>query len=55
MVENSARWEDLKAMGFEPPIKLSRGSHPSLPYNRLPEFMADLRLRDALPLALSNS
>ena len=48
MVENSARWEDLKAMGFEPPIKLSRGSHPSLPYNRLPEFMADLRLRDAI-------
>lgn len=48
MVENPARWEDLKAMGFEPPIKLSRGSHPSLPYNRPPEFMADLRLRDAI-------
>jgi len=48
MPENPARWEDLKAMGFEPPAKLSRGSHPSLPYNRLPEFMADLRLRDAI-------
>jgi integrase len=47
MPDNPARWDDLKAMGFEPPIKLSRGSHPSLPYDRLSSFVADLRARDA--------
>jgi integrase len=47
MPDNPARWDDLKAMGFEPPTKLSRGSHPSLPYERLPSFIADLRARDA--------
>src|SRR5271163_5267810 len=35
-------------MGFEPPTKLSRGSHPSLPHERLPSFIADLRARDAI-------
>jgi hypothetical protein len=30
MPDNPARWDDLKAMGFESPTKLSRGSHPSL-------------------------
>jgi hypothetical protein len=48
MPDNPARWDDLKAMGFEPPAKLSRGSHPSLPYERLPSFIADLRGRDAI-------
>jgi integrase len=46
--DNPARWEDLRAMGFEPPVKLSRGSHPSLPHERLPSFVADLRARDAI-------
>ena len=31
MPDNPARWADLKAMGFETPTKLTRGSHPSLP------------------------
>jgi len=35
-------------MGFEPPAKLNRGSHPSLPHERLPMFVADLRARDAI-------
>jgi integrase len=48
MPHNPARWEDLKAMGFEPPAKLSKGSHPSLPYPQVPAFMADLRGRDAV-------
>ena len=37
----------LKAMGFELPTKLSRGRHPSLPHERLPSFIADLRARNA--------
>jgi len=48
MPDNPARWADLKAMGFETPAKLTKGSHPSLPYNRMPAFMADLRARDAV-------
>ena len=48
MPENPARWDDLKAIGFESPPKLSWGSHPSLPYEQLPAFMADLRARDAI-------
>ena len=48
MGDNPARWADLKAMGFEPPAQLSRGRHPSLPYERLPAFFADLRARDAI-------
>jgi integrase len=48
MADNPARWEDLKAMGFEPPVQLSKGRHPSLPYPLMPEFMADLRGRDAV-------
>jgi Arm DNA-binding domain len=47
MTDNPARWDDLKAMGFQPPTKLSRGSHPSLSYELLPSFIADLRARDA--------
>src|SRR5271165_2901362 len=48
MPDNPARWEDLKAMGFETPAKLSRGNHPSLPYTQMPAFMADLRAREAV-------
>src|ERR1700678_4253068 len=48
MPENPARWDDLKAMGFEAPPKLSRGSHPSLPFDQAAAFMADLRQRDAM-------
>ena len=45
---NPARWEDLKAMGFDVPAQLTKGSHPSLPYNQIPVFMAELRSRDAV-------
>jgi integrase len=48
MPENPARWDDLKAIGFEPPRKLSKGRHGSLPYDQLPAFMADLRARSAI-------
>ena len=48
MADNPARWADLKAMGFETPVQLSKGRHPSLPYPLMPEFMADLRARDAI-------
>ena len=48
MADNPARWADLKAMGFETPVQLSKGRHPSLPYPLIPEFMGDLRARDAL-------
>jgi integrase len=45
---NPAEWSDLKAYGFETPRQLSRGRHPSLPYTQLPDFIADLRARDAV-------
>jgi Arm DNA-binding domain len=48
MADNPARWADLKAMGFETPVQLSKGRHPSLPYALIPEFMGDLRARDAV-------
>ncbi len=48
MPDNPARWADLKAMGFEPPVQLSRGRHPSLPHERLPAFFAELRAREAI-------
>ena len=48
MADNPARWADLKAMGFDTPAQLSKGRHPSLPYALMPEFMADLRARDAV-------
>jgi integrase len=47
MLDNPARWDDLKAMGFETPKELTRGNHPSLPHGRMPEFMAALRVRKA--------
>ena len=48
VMENPAAWVDLKAQGFEAPKALSRGSHPSLGYVRMAEFMAALRRRDAM-------
>jgi integrase len=48
MPDNPARWDDLKAIGFEPPARLSRGSHPSLPHERIRPFMTGLRTRDAI-------
>jgi integrase len=45
---NPADWSDLKAQGFETPARLTRGRQSSLPYAQMPEFMADLRSRDAL-------
>jgi integrase len=47
MPDNPARWDDLKAMGFEAPIQLSRGRHSSLSYEEMPVFMAALRAREA--------
>jgi integrase len=48
MADNPARWDDLKAMGFEAPAKLSKGNHPSLPYSGAPAFFATLRARRAV-------
>ena len=48
ILENPARWDDLRAMGFEAPKQLTRGRHPSLNYSEMPEFMAALRQRDAI-------
>jgi integrase len=48
MLENPARWDDLKAMGFETPKELSKGNHPSLPHGQMSEFMAALRDRKAI-------
>jgi integrase len=48
MNRSPADWSDLKAYGFEAPRQLSRGRHPSLPYTQLPDFIADLRARDAV-------
>lgn len=48
MVENPAKWADLKALGFEAPPKLSRGHHPSLAYADLPAFMKALRAREGV-------
>ncbi len=47
MPENPANWLDLRAQGFDPPKKLSRGHHPSLSHERLPAFMTELRKREA--------
>lgn len=50
--DNPARWDDLKAMGFAAPAQLTRGRHPSLPYEQMPAFMAALRGRDAIAARL---
>ena len=43
MPDNPARWDDLKALGFEAPKKLSRGPQPSLAYREMADFMAAAR------------
>jgi integrase len=48
MPDNPARWGDLKAMGFETPTKLSKGSHASLPHSQMPALMSTLRAQGAL-------
>ncbi len=48
MPDNPARWDDLKAMGFEAPAQLSRGRHPSLPHVQMQKFIAALRARSAV-------
>jgi integrase len=48
MSRNPADWRDLKALGFEAPRQLSRGRHPSLPYNQMSKFVKDLRSREAV-------
>jgi hypothetical protein len=48
MPDNPARWDDLKAMGFEAPAQLSRGRHPSLPHVQMRKFIAALRARSAV-------
>jgi integrase len=47
MPDNPARWDDLKAMGFETPKELTKGNHPSLPHGQMSEFIAALRARKA--------
>jgi integrase len=47
MTDNPARWDDLKAMGFETPKELTKGNHPSLPHGQMPEFIAALQARKA--------
>jgi integrase len=48
MPDNPARWDDLKAIGFAAPAQLSRGRHPSLPYNQMPAFIDALRARGGI-------
>jgi hypothetical protein len=48
MARNPVDWSDLKALGFEAPRQLSRGRHPSLPHDQAPDFMAELRKREAV-------
>jgi integrase len=48
LIRNPAEWSDLKALGFEPPKKLSRGSHPALGYVEMPQFMAALKEADTI-------
>ena len=52
---NPADWSDLKAMGFEPPERLTRGRQPSLQYAQMPDFIVDLRLAMPSRLALWSS
>jgi integrase len=48
MNRNPAEWSDLKALGFDAPRELSRGHHPSLPYDQTAEFITDLHRREAV-------
>ncbi len=44
--QNPAYWDDLKAMGYAAPERLTRGSHPSAHFSILPEVMAAIRASD---------
>jgi integrase len=46
MTINPANWTDLKARGFAAPAELTRGHHPSLPYDQMAAFTSDLRAHD---------
>ena len=48
MQSNPALWSDLKSMGFETPKALTKGHHPSLPYEHTSEFVGSLRERQAV-------
>jgi integrase len=48
MLDNPARWDDLKAMGFETPKELTKGNYPSLPLGEMSEFIVALRERKAM-------
>lgn len=49
VLENPARWDDIKPqVGFEAPPKGTRGSYPSLPYSRMPDFMPALREQESV-------
>jgi integrase len=48
LADNPARWSDMRSMGFETPTELTRGHHPSLAHERMQEFMAALRGREAV-------
>jgi integrase len=43
---NAANWGDLKALGFTPPKKLSRGPQPALDYRQAGQLLTALRDRD---------
>jgi integrase len=45
---NPADWQYMRALGFEQPVTLSRGNHPSLPYAKMGEFMFELRKQDSV-------
>lgn len=45
---NPALWEDLKALGFEPPSYRTRAHHPSLPYEQMSQFIEALRQEEKL-------
>lgn len=48
MVDNPARWADLKAIGWDAPPKLSKGHYPSLPYPQLPKFIEAVRAQEGV-------
>jgi Phage integrase family len=45
---NPAEWRDLKALGFQKTQELSKGHYPSVYYNRMPDYISDLRTREGL-------
>lgn len=49
--ENPARWRGHVGEMLPPAKKLSRGHHPAMPYSQVPDFVAKLRLKDAMAAA----